>query len=140
MSSPISMLLRQLRMQAGFTQQELTRVMGYEQAYLSAIELGLKPPSKEFVGKLVACLQLSQSDQEAIQTALEQSRRRYLLPADASTATYMFCHDLWGKIETAHPAVIEAMHAVLKLEDDIQMRPRKIVTRLRRKQKAEAPM
>lgn len=140
MFSPISIYLRDLRLRIGMTQLDLAHSIGYEQAYVSSIELGSKSPSNEFLAKLVAELKLGAKDRQGLELALKASRRRYVLPPEVSTETYSFCSDLWDKIERLHPAVLDAMHLLLKVEDQVTERPRYQPTRLRRRSKQEAPM
>lgn len=127
-------------MQAGLTQLELASLMGYEQAYVSAVELGLKTPSQEFLERIAKALTLGERDQAELKVAVQQSRRRFVLPSEVPTSTYQFCNALWDRIGAIHPAVIDAMHQMLKVEDEIAAKPRFKATRIRRKQKAEAPM
>lgn len=140
MTSPISIFLRNLRVQAGLTQLDLAGLMGYEQAYVSAIELGLKNPSDEFMAKLVVALKLSVKDRGEMSLALKESKRRFTLPPEVSTKTYLFCNALWERIERLHPAVLDAMYEMLKVEDKVAEQPRYRPTRIRRHHKVEAPM
>lgn len=140
MTSPISLFLRDLRLQVGMTQLDLAHLIGYEQAYLSSIELGSKSPSKEFLTKLAAALKLNEKNLQALELALAASKRRFTLPPEASIETYRFCNDLWGKIERLHPALLDAMHLMLKVEDQVEERPGIQTTRLRRRGKKEVQM
>lgn len=140
MSSPISIFIRNLRVQAGLTQLDLAGLMGYEQAYMSAIELGVKSPSEEFIAKLILALKLGGKDQEDMSLAMKESRRRFTLPPEVSTKAYLFCNALWDRIEHLHPAVLDAMYEMLKVEDKVAERPLYRPTRIRRQQKKEAPM
>jgi transcriptional regulator with XRE-family HTH domain len=140
MTSPISIFLRDLRLEVGMTQQELAKSIGYEQAYVSVVELGIKGPSKEFLDNLTAQLSLDDKDQLELEQALKASNKRFSLPPNVSTETYLFCNDLWDKIERLHPAVLSAMHSMLKVEDQVAVRPRFQATRIRRRDKREAQM
>lgn len=62
--------------------------MGYEQAYFFGVELGTKPPSPEFVQRLISLLQLDETEQREMHLALTKSRRRFVIPASASTEVY----------------------------------------------------
>lgn len=62
MTSPIFFFLRELRLYSGLNQLQLARLLGYEQGYMSAIELGMKSPSNEFLAKLVTAMELSEKD------------------------------------------------------------------------------
>jgi transcriptional regulator with XRE-family HTH domain len=141
MTSPVSIFLRNLRLRAGLTQLDLAHMIGYEQAYVSSIELGTKSPSKEFLSKLTAAMALSDGDRQALEQALKISNRRFTLPSEASTDAFRFCNDLWEKIERLHPSVLTAMQLMLAVEDQITQRPHCQPTRLRRRNSnMEAPM
>jgi transcriptional regulator with XRE-family HTH domain len=140
MTSPISIYLRDLRLQVGMTQLDLAHSIGYEQAYVSSIELGLKNPSEEFLAKLVVAMNLGVEDRRSLERALKASKRRFTLPPESSTKTYTFCNELWDKLDRLHPALLDAMHVILKVEDQVAERPRHQPTRLRRRGKQETPM
>jgi hypothetical protein len=114
--------------------------MGYEQAYLSAIELGLKTPSEEYMRKFKNALALGESDLDDLESALLQSRRRFVLPPQVPPATYRFCNALWAKIEEIHPAVIEAMLQMLRADEAVQPLATRQTTRLCCTHRSETPM
>jgi transcriptional regulator with XRE-family HTH domain len=122
------------------TQLDLAHSIGYEQAYVSSIELGLKNPSEEFLAKLVVAMNLGVEDRRSLERALKASKRRFTLPPESSTKTYTFCNELWDKLDRLHPALLDAMHVILKVEDQVAERPRHQPTRLRRRGKQETPM
>lgn len=48
--SPFSHFLHELRLRHQIRQAELAELLGYEQSYISALEIGAKgPPTEEFV-------------------------------------------------------------------------------------------
>jgi transcriptional regulator with XRE-family HTH domain len=122
------------------TQLDLARKICSQQRYISAVELGIKNPSQEFLASLMSEFKLGHADRLMLEEALKASNRRFSLPPDVSTATYRFCNDLWEKIERLHPAVLDAMHSMLKVEEQVAERPRVHATRLRRRDKKEMPM
>lgn len=140
MASPISIFLRELRLRAGLTQLQLAHQLGYEQGYVSSIELGLKSPSVEFLGRLVPAMKVSEKDQERMAVAVKQSNRHFTLSPEVSTQTFLFCAALWEKIERLHPTLLATLHEMLKIDDLMADRPRIQPTRIRRHQKVEAPM
>ena len=140
MSSPLSIYLRELRMRIGMTQLDLAHSIGYEQGYLSAIELGTKNPSEEFLEKLTREIKLTERDRQELDIALKASRRRFTLPPEAPPKTFYFCNDLWDKLDQLHPAVLDAMHVLLSTSDQLTERPRHQPDRLRRRTKQEAAM
>jgi transcriptional regulator with XRE-family HTH domain len=136
MSSPFSILLRSVRLQTGKTQASLAHAMGFEQAYFSAIELGIKRPSPDFFDKLVKALELSEAEQDGLKQALLESNRRFVLPVDVTTETYAFCHALWQKIDKLHPAHLDALRQVLDLDARLAISMRFAPDRIARKDKA----
>ena len=74
-------------MRTGMIQFDLANLMGYEQAYVSAIELGLKPPSREFLDRLVKALAFGERDLDEMETAVKQSQRRFVLPPEVPSST-----------------------------------------------------
>ncbi len=135
MSSPFSIKLRSVRLQAGITQASLAHAMGFEQAYLSAIELGARKPSPDFFDKLVGALQLGEVEKDRLKQALLESNRRFLLPVDVTTETYVFCNALWKKIDKLHPAHLDALHQVLNLDGQLAISNRFTPDRIARKDK-----
>ncbi len=140
MTSPVSIFLRNMRLRAGLTQRQLADLVGYEQGYVSAIELGIKSPSNEFLKALVNKLQFNANSQQELAEALKSSRRRFTLPPEVSTETYVFCNDLWEKIERLHPTLLSTIHNMIKMDDLIVERPVRQPTRIRRNQKPEVAM
>lgn len=133
MSSPFAVFLRDLRLRNNLRQHELAAELGYEQAYISALELGTRGPSKELLETLVEKMPMSDKDQAALRQAVSESGRRFVLPAEVPTDTYRFCHELWGKIESLHPAVVQAMRELMRLEDVMSDQPRCPPVRVRRR-------
>lgn len=138
MSSPFTVFFKNLRLRTGLRQSELARELGYEQSYISAIELGIKGPSRELLEKLTA-LYLSERDQEEMLKAARESNRRFILPIEVPPDTYHLCNELWAKIGDLYPAQICAIRELIKLDDQISERPHYGAERIRRR-KGEAQM
>lgn len=137
MSSPFATFLRALRVRSGMRQHELAKQLGYEQAYVSALELGNKPPSEEFLGKLSRGLSLNEKDHLEMRLAAEKSRRRFVLPADVPTETYLLCHELWEKIDRLYPAQIRAIRELVRIDELLVDQPMYGPVRLRRRKARE---
>lgn len=137
MSSPFATFLRELRLRSGMRQHELAKLLGYEQAYVSAIELGTKPPSDEFLAKLDRSLSLNDRDNLDMRLAAEKSRRRFVLPADVPTETYLLCHELWEKIDRLYPAQIRALRELVRIDELLADEPTYGPARLRRRRSKE---
>lgn len=140
MTSPIALFLKDFRLRAGQTQRDFAHALGYEQAYVSGIELGQKGPSKEFLERLKQDFRLSAHQVNELEEALGNSQRYFTLPAQASTDTYLFCNELWKKIETLHPAVLSSMRQLLAVEEQMIKRPRPPARLVRRKRNQEVQM
>lgn len=126
-------------MRAGLTQRELAQKVGCEQGYVSATELGVKTPSVEYLAEFVVDLQVDDQVQAELAAALKMSKRRFVLPPDVSTETYIFCSKLWERLERLHPSVLTTMTQLLDLDDQLRTRPTAVPTQIRRNRK-EASM
>lgn len=141
MPSPVSIFLRDFRLRVGMTQLDLAHDMGYEQAYVSALELGIRSPSQEFLAVLVTKLEMNEQDRNELEVAIADSRRRFVLTPEASTKTFRFCNALWERLDRLHPAVVDAMHNMLIVADQVSERPVCQPTRLKRRiLKRDVPM
>lgn len=135
MNSPFSVFFRDLRFRHGLRQQEMAEQLGYEQAYISAVELGKKNPSEDLLRKLAKEMHLSNSDQEALSQAVKESKRKYVLPNEVPTETYRLCSELWEKIDRLYPAQIRAIRESIRIDDQMAEQPIYLVQRLRRRTK-----
>lgn len=114
--SPFSVYFHDLRRRFRVSQKKLASLMGYEQAYVSGLEIGRKgPPNDEFVTRLIQALRLDENEQTALLQAVEESQRRYVLPEDTATDVYRMIHKLWSEIDSLHPAQIRMINEVLSL-------------------------
>lgn len=119
--SPFSTYFHDLRRRYRVSQRDLAKKMGYEQGYISGLEVGKKgPPNKEFVEKLIKALNLSKSEQELLRESVEDSQRRYVLPGNAPIDLYRLMRRLWSDLEYLHPAQIRAMNEILSLQDRME--------------------
>ncbi|MGT2457781.1 helix-turn-helix domain-containing protein [Cupriavidus basilensis] len=137
MSSPFANFLHALRLRSGMRQHELAKLLGFEQAYVSAIELGVKPPSEDFLERLTRELSLSDRDKVEMRLAKEKSNRRYVLPVDVPTETYLLCHELWEKIDRLYPAQIRVLRELVRIDELLTEEPTYGPARLRRRKVKE---
>lgn len=133
--SPISTLLHELRNAFGLRQSDLAQILGYEQSYISALEVGTKgPPPQEFIARLVDKLQLDSGWQNRLGESLEYSQRKIVLPAEAPESVYRLCNELRKQLERLHPAQIELIRMALNLPQSLVSEnahgPRRIRRRL----------
>ena len=67
----------------------IPELLGYEQSYISALEVGIKgPPTEEFVQKLITTLALPPSAQLELKEAVAASDRKLSIPADSPQSHY----------------------------------------------------
>lgn len=116
--SPFSTYFHELRRRYRVSQKELAKRMGYEQGYISGLEVGRKgPPNEEFIGKLIETLDIDKDEQMALRQAVAESQRRYVLPDDASTDVYKLVRKLWGEMNNLQPTQIRAINEILSFQD-----------------------
>lgn len=114
--SPFAIAFRDLRVYCGMRQAEFATALGYEQSYISAIELGSKgPPGDAFISRLVERLNLDDVWQGRLLVALDESQRRIVLPSSASEDVYRMFNELRRQVETLHPVQLELMKLALRL-------------------------
>ena len=107
-------------------------MLGYEQSYLSALELGSKgPPTPEFVDRLVVALKLNDDETAKLKEAVEASQRKIQIPFDASPSVYFLFHELRQQIDSLHPCQVEAMLAILRLSASMKVPDRSSIQKSR---------
>jgi transcriptional regulator with XRE-family HTH domain len=139
--SPFSRVFRELRMRHGIRQAELAEAMGYEQTYISAIEVGTKgPPTAEFVGRLIQVLSLSSAEQQEIKDAAQASERRFNLNNDLPEGVFWMVKELRDHIETLHPSQVTLIREIIRMRERLAEAPPIEMRRLRKRTKTEATM
>jgi len=108
--SPFATAFRDLRIACGLRQAEFAARLGFEQSYISAIELGTKgPPASDFVNRLVERLELGDDWKSRLFSALDESQRKIVLPSEASEEVYRLFNELRRQVGTLHPVQVELM-------------------------------
>lgn len=139
--SPFAHLLHDLRMRHNIRQSELAERMGYEQSYISALELGIKgPPSPELVQKLVDALDLSDAEADDLQRAVQASQRKLTIDPDVPQDIYWLLDDLRAKLPKLSPVQVRVIKDVLSLSPAHEACWPGTSRRLRRRGKEEAEM
>lgn len=143
--SPFANLLKTLRVGRGLRQFELAELVGYEQSYVSALELDIKgPPNGEFVAHLIDALQLSPIEQETLNEAVAASQRKINLPHETPSEVYWLFHKLRRQIDRLHPVQIQLIETALDLPAELRQPIYESPSRIRRRSsgtvKAEAKM
>lgn len=139
--SPFCRVFRDLRLRHGIRQCELARRMGYEQAYISSIEVGIKgPPTKEFIEILIRELKLSREDQTELQEAIVAAERKWVLDSDMPEENFWMIKDLRNSLATLHPRQIRLIREIINMREFIFEAPSAETPRIRRRSKAEVDM
>lgn len=112
-------------------------MLGYEQTYISALEVGAKgPPPDAFVERVVRVFGLDEASEQRLRDAHQVSQRRVIIPADAPESVYLLVNELRLQIDQLHPAQIELMRIALKFPQAIAAAPVRI-ERVRRRAPAK---
>ena len=140
--SPFAHLLQQARLDRNIRQVELAALVGYDQTYISALEVGLKgPPTSEFVDRLTVALSLSDSEACLFREAAAASRRKFVIDPDTPQDLYRLLNTLHSSLQALTRGQVEVMTACLRLTpstaDPAADLPRR---RLRRRPRREAQM
>lgn len=139
--SPFSHFLHELRLRHGIRQAELAELMGYEQSYISALEIGIKgPPPPEFVDKLMACLEMSSAEQEEVRQLVDASQRKLILEPDSPTDMFWLFKELRDQMRALHPIQIKMIRDALELKHSLADWQPEPVRRIRRRRNMEAAM
>lgn len=139
--SPFSQLLYDIRVRHGLRQADLAERIGYEQSYISALEVGLKgPPNDEFLDRLTTALSLSEIERGELRVAANASQRKLVIDADASPEVFWLLTALREGIDRFSPAKMRAIQAVVSMPDVVDSAQQPMMRRVRRRLKEEAPM
>ncbi len=131
--SPFAMTLRELRATKRLRQSEVAELLGYEQTYISALEVGIKgPPPEVFLERAVRVFDLDEAWEKRLREAHVASQRRIVIPADAPESVYRMVNELRQQIDRLHPAQIELIRVALNFTLAIAVEPAS-TERLRRR-------
>jgi len=132
--SPFATLLLELRLRHGLRQSELAELMGYEQAYISGVEIGTKGvPTSEFIEKLVVALALQPEEQDRVREAALTSNRKLAIAPDAPEALFLLLAELREFLSDPHPDYVRLIRDVLRLRQTLTVEPPASVQRIRRR-------
>jgi transcriptional regulator with XRE-family HTH domain len=114
--SPFANWLREFRKARGLKQKDLAEQMGYEQSYVSSLEVGIKgPPTQEFVEKLTNAFRLSEDEAEQIRASAVESERKLTIPADADEQVYRLVYEMRQQIHKLLPSQVSMMLEILNM-------------------------
>ena len=114
--SPFAEALKALRLRHGIRQKELAERVGYEQSYLSALEIGTKgPPTPDFIRRIQGAIDISEIELTLLQASIQASRRRYSLPVDAPAEVFELFSELWNEIPNLSASQIVVIREVVRM-------------------------
>lgn len=123
--SPFSRYLVELRRRYRLRQGDLAARVGYDQSYLSALEIGQKgPPTPEFVERLSSALSLTDAEMHELEDAVEASERKLTISNDAEEEVFLLLKDLREQLPILSPIQVRMMRDLLRLRDPEPIRPR----------------
>jgi transcriptional regulator with XRE-family HTH domain len=140
--SPFAHFLHGLRKARQIRQCDLAEMLGYDQSYVSALEVGLKsPPPQEFVDRLINVLSLTADEAARARREAEASNRRLVLDVQAPQDLYRMIDALRERMGRLQPEHIHTICAILKMSDAVPARQPEVTRRPSgRKTQQEAPM
>lgn len=139
--SPFSHFLHDLRLRHQIRQSELAELLGYEQSYISALEVGIKgPPTAEFVSKLVHALALSPKEQAELHEIVLASERKLALAADSPQTLYWMIKRLRDQLDNLHPLQVKLIQDALAMRESLVDPLPEPVRRIKRRRREEVPM
>lgn len=139
--SPFAELLHSIRTRQGISQTELAELIGYEQTYISALEVGKKgPPTPAFVGRLILALDLALEEQDRLWDALDASQRKLVIDGEMPSNIFWMFRELRHRVSNLMPEEIQLIRQVLTLKETFHKGCDEPNQRLKRRRKAEAPM
>jgi transcriptional regulator with XRE-family HTH domain len=128
-------------MKHGISQSELADLIGYEQTYISALEVGKKgPPTQEFVEKLITALKISGEEREQLLEAADASCRKLIIDNDMPQDVYWLLSDFKKHLHDLSSVQIQLLRQILAIKESIHKEPRLQVNRIKRRKKAEVIM
>ncbi|MES2407954.1 MAG: helix-turn-helix transcriptional regulator [Pseudomonadota bacterium] len=116
--SPFSRHLMDLRKRFGLRQGELAELVGYDQSYLSALEIGQKgPPTLEFVERLGTVLSLTETEKQELTDAVDASDRKLTIANDSAEELFLLLKDLRDRLLSLSPIQVRMMRDLLRVHD-----------------------
>lgn len=116
--NPFAIEIRRLRKLKGIRQKDAAEKLGYEQSYISAVELGLKDPPRhpDFLEKLIQVYQLTDNERHHLKDLLDLSNRVITIPRKASEEEFCLGHQLEKKLGSLSPDQIHLIKVILNMD------------------------
>ncbi len=139
--SPFSHYLYELRMRYDIRQCELAELLGYEQSYISALEVGLKgPPTDEFIERLIQSLSIPGPDQQKLRASAQASQRKLVIDTNAPPDIFWLLNDLRDGVNDLSPTQVRMIRDVLSIRSSLSEERKEPIRKLKRRKKEEVRM
>lgn len=139
--SPISTLLQSIRVQHRISQTELAERIGYEQTYISALELSKKgPPSADYIERFADELGLSDALRQQLRAAANASQRTVAIKDDVPEEVYWLLKDLRDQLPKLCARRARVLREILELATSPSSSEAEPLRTVRRRRKTEATM
>jgi transcriptional regulator with XRE-family HTH domain len=139
--SPFSHLLHDLRTSRNIRQAQLAAMVGYDQTYISALEVGLKgPPTQEFVDRLAEALALEPDQVAELSEAAEASQRKLVIGIDVPQEVYILINRLRASLPELTPSQVRVINDILNMKTSEAETWTAFPHRIVRRRKREAQM
>ena len=139
--SPFAEYFHQIRVNHGFRQSELAILMGYEQTYLSAVELDKKgPPNEKFIQRFIEVFRLSDEESRELFKRAKASNRKLLVSTDLKTEAYWLIDELRDRLSSLSNTQISAIRSIISIQDAKLEQTRTSLQNIRKLTNQEATM
>lgn len=139
--SPFAHYIHELRLKHGIRQTELAELLGYEQSYISALEIGTKgPPTPEFLIKLARSFEMNDAERRELEQIAEASQRKLALDTESPQGLYWMLYELRQQVDKLHPAQVQMIRDILKLKGSLMHPEPEPLRRIKRRRREEATM
>ena len=139
--SPFAEYFHQIRVNHGFRQSELAILMGYEQTYLSAVELDKKgPPNEKFIQRFIEVFRLSDEEAKELFKRAKASNRKLLVSTDLKTEAYWLIDELRDRLSSLSNTQISAIRSIISIQDAKLEQTRTSLQNIRKLTNQEATM
>lgn len=116
--SPFAEYLQSFRRTNKLSQRELGHFVGYEQGYISAMEIDKKEPTADFLDAFCNKYNLTLLESDKLRFLASVSKRRLIIPKDAPTEAYSIIHRLMENIVDIHPSILRIFNEVITLVEE----------------------
>ena len=117
--TPFSLYLQNLRIDRNLRQIELAEVLGYDQGYISALEVGLKgPPTEEFVSRLISSFSMTAEEEYRLREAIGASQRKFILGRNLPIDVYWLFKEFREQADQLSPAQVRIIKEALRLHSN----------------------